>query len=209
MHFVSPIFDLYSDYLLVNQGQTTATDLAALVEGKLSHDAITRSLHQQDYGSAHLWQVVRPFVEQIADPNAVLTLDDTVEAKSYMDQNSLIRFHYDHCQQKALKGINQLTALYTGTVYSLPVAYQLIEKDHAVVAKKSGQTKWVSAVSKQEHFRRLMQRSLINKLIFKYVLADSWFSSAENFNYIAGLGQQFILPLKSNRKVALSAADQQ
>lgn len=50
MHFVSPVFDLYSDYLLVNQGQSTATGLAALVEDKLSHDAITRSLHQQDYG---------------------------------------------------------------------------------------------------------------------------------------------------------------
>jgi hypothetical protein len=209
MHFVSPVFDLYSDYLLVNQGQTTATGLAALVEGKLSHDAITRSLHQQSYGSAQLWQVVRPFIEQIADPNAVLTLDDTVEAKTYMDQNPLIRFHYDHCQQKALKGINQLTALYTGQLYSLPVAYELIKKDQPVVDKKTGKTKWVSGVSKQERFRQLIHQSLVNNLIFKYILADSWFSSAENFSYIANLDQQFIMPLKSNRKVALSKADQQ
>lgn len=209
MHFVSPVFDLYSDYLLVNQGQTTATGLSALVEGKLSHDAITRSLHQQAYGSAQLWQVVRPFVEQIADPNAVLTLDDTVEPKSYMDQNPLIRFHYDHCQQKALKGINQLTALYTAQVHSLPVAYELIEKDQSVLDKKTGNTKWVSSVSKQERFRRLIRQSLNNKLTFKYVLADSWFSSAENFTFVAGLTQQFIMPLKSNRKVALSVADHQ
>ena len=70
MEFVSPIFDLYSDYLLVNQGQPTATRLAALVDGKLSHDAITRSLHQQDYNSVDLWQVVKPFVHQIAKPMA-------------------------------------------------------------------------------------------------------------------------------------------
>lgn len=209
MHFVSPIFDLYSDYLLVNQGQTTATGLSALVEGKLSHDAITRSLHQQTYGSAQLWQVVRPFIELIADPNAVLTLDDTVEPKSYMDQNPLIRFHYDHCQQKALKGINQLTALYTAQVHSLPVAYELIEKDQSVLHKKTGKTKWVSSVSKQERFRRLIRQSLNNNLIFKYVLADSWFSSAENFSFIAGLNQQFIMPLKSNRKVALCEIDHQ
>ena len=209
MHFVSPVFDLYSDYLLVNQGQTTATGLAALVEGKLSHDTITPSLHQQHYGSAQLWQVVRPFIERIADPNAVLTLDDTVEAKTYMDQNPLIRFHYDHCQQKALKGINQLTALYTGQIYSLPVAYELIEKDQPVVDKKMGKTKWVSGVSKQERFRRLIHQSLVNNLIFRYVLADLWFSSAENFTYIADLDQHFIMPLKSNPKVALSKADQQ
>lgn len=209
MHFISPVFDLYSDYLLVNQGQTTATGLSELIEGKISHDAITRSLHQQSYGSAQLWQVVRPFIEQIADPNAVLTLDDTVEAKTYMKQNPLIRFHYDHCQQKALKGINQITALYTGQVYSLPVAYELIEKDQALVDKKTGKTKWVSAVSKQERFRRLIRQSLINRLTFRYILADSWFSSAENFSYITDLKQQFIMPLKSNRKVALSKADQQ
>ncbi|QMW02328.1 transposase [Spirosoma foliorum] len=209
MHFVSPVFDLYSDYLLVNQGQTTATGLSALVEGKLSHDAITRSLHQLSYGSAQLWQVVRPFIEQITDTNAVLTLDDTVEAKAYMNQNALIRFHYDHCQQKALKGINQLTALYTGQVHSLPVAYELIEKDQAILDHKTGKTKWVSGVSKQERFRRLIHQCLVNKLIFKYVLVDSWFSSAENFAYIAELDQHFIMPLKSNRKVALSRADQQ
>lgn len=209
MHFVSPVFDLYSDYLLVNQGQTTATGLSTLVDGKLSHDTITRSLHQQAYGSAQLWQVVRPFIQQISDPDAVLTLDDTVEPKSYMDQNPLIRFHYDHCQQKALKGINQLTALYTGQVHSLPVAYELIEKDQALVDRKSGKTKWVSRVSKQQRFRRLIRQCLDNNLMFRYVLADSWFSSAENFTYIAGLNQHFIMPLKSNRKVALSAADQQ
>ncbi|RCR65431.1 IS701 family transposase [Larkinella punicea] len=209
MHFVSPIFDLYSDYLLVNQGQTTATGLSALVEGKLSHDAITRSLHQLTYGSAQLWQVVKPFVQQIADPNAVLTLDDTVEHKPYMDQNPLIRFHYDHCQRVALKGINQLTALYTGQTSSLPVAYALIEKDLLITDNKTGKTKWISRVSKQERFRQLIRQSLSNNLIFKYILADCWFSSADNFTYIAGLEQQFIMPLKNNRKVALSQADQQ
>lgn len=209
MHFVSPVFDLYSDYLLVNQGQSTATGLSALLEGKLSHDAITRSLHQQPYGSAQLWQVVKPFVEQIADPNAVLTLDDTVEPKPYMDQNPLIRYHYDHCQQVALKGINQLTALYTGQTISLPVAYQLIEKDQLRVDPKTGKTKWINRIGKQQYFRQLIGQCLRNNLVFKYILADSWFSSADNFTYIAGVNQHFIIPLKSNRRVALSRIDQQ
>ncbi|GAB4030784.1 transposase [Spirosoma gilvum] len=207
MRFVSPVFDLYSDYLLVNQGQTTATGLSTLVEGKLSHDAITRSLHQLDYGSPQLWQVVKPFLQQITDPNAVLTLDDTVEPKPYMDTNPLIRFHYDHCLKTALKGINQLTALYTTQTISLPVAYELIEKDQLLTNPKTAKTKWVSTTGKQERFRRLIHQCLLNKLTFKYILADSWFSSSENFNYIAGLGQQFIMPLKSNRKVALSQTD--
>ena len=129
MEFVSPIFDLYSDYLLVNQGQPTATRLAALVDGKLSHDAITRSLHQQDYNSVHLWQVVKPFVHQIAQADGVLIFDDNLEEKPYMATNPLIRYHFDHCQGRTIKGINQLTALYHSASSSLPVAYELIQKN--------------------------------------------------------------------------------
>lgn len=71
--------DLYSDYLVVNQGQATATRLAQLLEGHFSHDQLTRSLNRADYGSAQLWQIVKPFVQQVVQPDAVLVLDDTVE----------------------------------------------------------------------------------------------------------------------------------
>ena len=38
------ILDLYSDYLLSSFGQTTATGLARLLEGEISHDQVTRML---------------------------------------------------------------------------------------------------------------------------------------------------------------------
>ncbi|MGH2642593.1 MAG: hypothetical protein ACRDE2_01475 [Chitinophagaceae bacterium] len=42
------------------------------------------------------------------------------------------------------------------------------------------------------------------------LLADSWLSSVENMQTIkGGLNLDFIFALKSNRKVALSKADQQ
>ncbi len=158
MEFVSPIFDLYSDYLLVNQGQPTATRLSTLVEGKLSHDSITRSLNGQDYGSRDLWKVVKPFAGQIAQENAVLIGDDTVEEKPYMDPNNLIRYHFDHCQGRTIKGINQLTMLYHSGHHSLPVAYELIKKDQPQLHKKTGKTKWVSSVSKHYIFRQMKAR---------------------------------------------------
>lgn len=79
--------------MLVNQGQPTATRLAALVDGELSQDAITRSLHQQDYDAPHLWQVVKPFVPQIAQADGVLIFDHNPEEKPYMATNPLIRYH--------------------------------------------------------------------------------------------------------------------
>jgi hypothetical protein len=38
------LLDLYSDYLLASCGPVTATGLSSLVEGRLSHDQITRFL---------------------------------------------------------------------------------------------------------------------------------------------------------------------
>lgn len=54
-----------------------------------------------------------------------------------------------------------------------------------------------------------MQQCVYNNLIFKCVLADSWFSSAENFRFVADLNCHFIRPLNANRKVALSQSDHQ
>ena len=49
-----------------------------------------------------------------------------------------------------------------------------------------------------------------NNLLFKYVLADSWFASKENLNFIKlDLEKDFIMALKSNRTVDLSKADRQ
>ena len=47
-----------------------------------------------------------------------------------------------------------------------------------------------------------------NNIAFGYVLTDIWFGSADNMNYIhKDISRDFVIPLKSNRKVALSLAD--
>lgn len=200
--------DLYSDYLVVNQGQATATRLSALLEGHFSHDRLTRSLNQADYGSAQLWQIVKPFVAQIAQPNAVLVLDDTVEEKPHSQPNDLIAYHYDHTKGRCVKGLNQLTALYHSQDTSLPVGYHLIKKTKTVPGKKG--PKKVSEQTKQHLFRDLIRQALSNHLPFEYVLADSWYGSVENINYLINREKKFIFALKSNRHVALSAlANQQ
>lgn len=207
MEFISPIFDLYSDYLIVNQGQNTATGLSKLLDNKISHDSITRSLSTSDYTSKDLWSVVKPFAQQISSPDAVLVLDDTIEEKVYMDENDLICWHYDHCIKRAVKGINQMTALYHSQETSLPICFHMIHKTVWVTDKKTGKLKRISSVSKQEIFRQLIKQSITNNLVFSYILADSWFSAAENFNFIQDLNRLFIIPLKANRKIALSQHD--
>ncbi len=56
--------------------------------------------------------------------------------------------------------------------------------------------------------RKMTAVCIKNKLSFKYVLADNWFSSKENMKFIRlDAEKDFIMGLKSNRVVALSKKD--
>src|SRR4028118_2422631 len=119
------LLDLYTDYLLVSFGATTATGMARLIP-EISHDQVTRFLSQHELTDKDLWPIVKPHLRQVQSANAVLILDDSVEEKLYTDQSELITWHYDHTTNRVVKGINLLSALYFSQDVSLPVAFELI-----------------------------------------------------------------------------------
>src|SRR3972149_11311896 len=106
------LLDLYSDYLISSFGQTTATGLAALLDGTVSHDRVQRFLASTQRTSAELWHVVKPHVRAIQSNDGVLIIDDSIAEKPYTDENDIVCWHYDHAQDRCVKGINFLTALY-------------------------------------------------------------------------------------------------
>jgi hypothetical protein len=202
--------DLYTDYLLSTFGQATATGLSRMVGGAVSHDQITRMLCGEKQGSAELWRKVKPSVRKIQNSEGVIILDDSIEEKPYSDENDLVSWHYDHSKQRMVKGINFLSALYPSQGFTLPVGYVLVEKTEVYVDKKDGKSKRRSSVSKNEQARNLLQTAVDNHIPFSYVLNDVWFASAENMRFIVlDIKKQFVMPLKANRKVALSLQDQQ
>jgi len=199
------LLDLYSDYLIASFGQVTATGLARLVEG-VSHDQVTRFLSGDELADKDLWKITKPHIRRIQAPDAVLILDDTVEEKLYSDQSELINWHFDHTVSKAVKGINLLSALYFSQNVSLPVALHLVLKTELKTDVKTGKETWQSPLSKNEIARKMIASTLQKQIPFQYVLADTWFSSAENMVYIKkGAQKDFVIPLKSNRNVFLSA----
>ena len=206
------VLDLYTDYLVSSVGQVTATGLASLLDGSISHDRISRFLASEPFGSADLWRLVKPLVRQVQCEDAVLIIDDSVEAKPYTDESELICWHFDHTVGKSVKGINLMSALYQssyqGQEVSLPVAFELIKKPDIVTDPKTGREKRQGKVTKNELFRSMLQTCVHNQLPFRYVLSDAWFSATENMVFIKQeLVRDFILPLKSNRRVALSEED--
>jgi hypothetical protein len=202
------ILDLYSDYLLSSFGQTTATGLSKLMDGEISHDQITRMLSNSAMDSKTWWKMVKPFVRQIEREDGVLIIDDSIVEKLYTDENDIICWHYDHAKGVTIKGINFLTALYQAQGVALPVTFELVSKTERYLDEKTGKEKRRSSETKNERYRRLLRSTVQNRIPFKYVLNDLWFASAENMVFVKQeLEKEFVMALKSNRKVALSADD--
>jgi hypothetical protein len=204
------LLDLYTDYLVASFGATTATGLARLLDQAVSHDQITRFLAKRQFTSADLWQVVKPIVRQVQHPDGILIIDDTIEEKPYTDESELICWHFDHSKDRTVKGINFLSTLYAVNDVVLPVAVAMVTKTETVIDKKTGKEKQKSACSKNEHYRTMLRACVQNQIPFRYVLNDIWFAAADNMKLIKReLEKDFVMPLKANRKVALSRDEQQ
>lgn len=204
------LLDLYSDYLISAFGQTTATGLSSLLNGEISHDQMQRSLAGEAQTSADLWRIAKPHVRKIESEEGVMIVDDSIAEKPYTDENDIICWHYDHSQQRSIKGINFVTCLYHNQSISLPVGFELVRKTERYTDPKSGKEKRRSNRTKNEMYRDLLQQAVQNQIPFKYALNDIWFASAENMNFVKiTLKKEFIMPLKSNRKVATSVKAKQ
>ena len=202
------IADLYSDYLLASFSATTATGLSHLLEGEISHDQVTRYLAGTKKTAADLWLTVKAVVRQVQSAEGVLIIDDSIEEKPYTDENELVSWHYDHSKDRVLKGINFLTALSASHGVSLPVGFHLVAKTEKYLDPKTQKEKRRSPVTKNELCRELIKQAGVNLIPFRFVVFDTWFASAETMVFIKQQQHRdFICPLKTNRKVALSLAD--
>lgn len=214
MDCMQALEDLYTDFLLVTPGQATATGLSGMLKGEISHDRITRMLHDGKYGDRELWRNVKSVVRQREQEEGVLIIDDTVEEKPWMEENEIICWHHDHTINRTVKGVNQLTLLYHTTKedsngVSIPVGYQTIRKTEIVKDKKSGKEKRKSKKTKNDIAIQLLKGVVRKGLKYKYIVADKWFASVKLMNVIAhDLQKYFVFPLKDNRKIALTLEDQ-
>jgi hypothetical protein len=205
-----PIADLYSDYLLASFGATTATGLSDLLEGEISHDQVTRYLAGPKKTATDLWRTVKSFVREVQSVAGVLIIDDSIEEKPYTDENDIVCWHYDHSKDRMLKGINFLTALYSSQGVSVPVGFHLVAKTQKYTDPKTQKEKRRSPVSKNEVCHELIKQAVRNGILFRFVLFDVWFASAETMVFMKHKQRRdFICPLKTNRKVALSQTDKQ
>lgn len=203
------MLDIYSDYLISSFSYTTATGLSQALSGIISHDKVTRFLSEDDYDSRKLWMLVKPAVRKIETDNGVFIVDDTIEEKPYTDGNDLITWHFDHTFGRNVKGVNILSLLYHNQEITLPVAFQPIQKTESYIDQKTGRERRKSLKTKNEYFREMARRAIIdNQIKCRWFLADVWFSSNDNMEFIRfDLKKDFVMPIKTNRLVCMTAEE--
>lgn len=208
------ILDLYSDYLIASFNLATATGLSKLLDGAYSHDQISRFLGQGLLTQKDYWKVIKPIIRKIEQPCGVIKIDDTIEEKPHSKENDIICYHWDHSNNHSVKGINIINFLYQSPLneeqsMSIPIAYELIEKKEQWFDAKTQKVKRRSSRKKNTIVReRLRILHHLNKVEFRYILWDSWFSSKENLDFVhSELKKYFVVAIKNNRLVALNQKD--
>jgi hypothetical protein len=202
------ILELYSDYLLSSFSYTTATGLSIMTEGEISHDKVTRFLSEGDFTSKELWKIIKPTVREIETDDGIVAIDDTIEEKPYTEENEIVNWYYDHTRGRSVKGINLISALYINDKGKIPINFSIVKKTKTIYDEKKGKERRVSEVTKNEIYQEMLNQIVKNKVRFKYIINDVWYSSADNMVHIKKkLGKEFIMPIKTNRKIALSRED--
>jgi hypothetical protein len=156
---------------------------------------------------------VKPLVRKHQSQEACLIFDDTLIEKAHMDENELICWHWDHGKQVNVKGVNLLTAFYVSSQHAqaepirIPVSYLLVLKTLLFCDIRTRKVRHQSPVTKNEMMQQMIEQAIANQLQFGYILADTWFASADNMRFIDRKKKHFIFDLKDNRLAALSEQD--
>lgn len=198
--------ELYTDYLISNNGYATATGLSAMTDNKISHDKITRFLSKNEFGSKELWLEVKSTVREVESEEGCLIFDDTVQEKKWTDESDMMCWHFDHTVGKSVRGINMLNALYYSNEISIPISFEIIKK-YQFCDIKTKEVKRKAVITKNELMRDMILTAVKNQVKFKYVLMDTWFGAKENFEFIVKYKKEFVSAIKSNRLIALTLED--
>jgi len=152
-----------------------------------AHDAYTRLLKRLPPDSKMLWQEVEPLVERKV---GVLVIDDTTLDKPYASKMALVTQHWSGKHGRVVKGINLISLVWTGSAYRLPCDFRIYNKAH-------------DGLTKNDHFRNMVQQAAEHGFEPELVAFDSWYSGLPNLKQLRTLNWHWLTQLKSNREVSI------
>ena len=191
--------ETYAKFLISSSKNAYSTDLERITDSEYSKDKIYRFLSSGQFCERTFWLSIKPTIKSIQNNNACISFDDTIIHKEYMKENDVVSYYYDHTNMKCTKGINLLSCIYQINDISMPLNFRVVRKTKEKI-DKNGNTKKVSEYTKNQMLRDMLKMTKVNKIKYRYVLADSWYSSTENLKYIhSNLNKLFVFAMKKNR----------
>lgn len=210
------LLDIYTDYLISSMRLVTSTGLSELLDNAVSHDRISRLLSRREFTQKDYWQAVKSILRRMESSSGIIKIDDTISEKPHSTENDIVCWNFDHTTGRTVKGINIINFVYqphlsSDSKFSLPIAFEIVEKTEKFFDAEANKVKRRSSRGKNEIVReRLRILHFVNRVKFQTVLWDSWYSCAENFDFVhKELKKTFIGAIKCNRKVALTIEDKQ
>ncbi len=186
----------YINFLVAAQRVFSAVEAARSHpddERKPAHDAYTRLLQRLPPDSAALWAEVQPCIER---DKGLLVIDDTTLDKPYANQMALVTRHWSGKQHEVVQGINLISLVWSDGDAAFPCDFRLYNKVE-------------NGLSKNDHFRALLETAKARGVAPNLVAFDSWYSSLENLKLVREFAWDWLTRLKSNRQVSVQAGAQQ
>lgn len=184
----------YGQYLLVSQINYTLTNFADHSE-RFSHDAVNRFLRDEKLRPSVVWDNVKGQI--VATPSGYLVFDDTVVDKQHSFAIELVRRQWSGNAKGIIKGIGVVTCIYVNPETD---QFWLIDY-HLYDPAGDGKSK--------DHVREMLKGAVYSKqLPFQAVLMDSWYATKDVMLQIEDLEKVYYCPLKTNRLVDDSSAQQ-
>ncbi len=88
MQYTGKLIDSESDYLSICSGRVSHVDLSNALDNAISHDTCTSLLNLDLRQTKHVFQRSKRLIDATKSDNfGVLTMDNTIEAKPYMERN--------------------------------------------------------------------------------------------------------------------------
>ena len=153
-----------------------------------AHDAYTRLLHRLEPDPETLYREVEPLVNK---NQGVLVLDDSTLDKFYAKKIMPVHRHWSGKHKRVVMGINLISMVWTDGDRIMPLDYRIDDKP-------------VDGLSKNDHFRNLLNTAKLRGFCPKAVLFESWYSSLDNLKLVREHGWNFLTQLKVNRRVDLN-----
>jgi len=160
---------------------------------QVAHDAYTRLLQRLPPDSEALWAEVQACIDIL---KGLLVIDDTTLDKPYAHKMALVSRHWSGKHQEVVQGINLISLVWTDGDAALPCDYRLYNKVR-------------DGLSKNDHFRSMLEAAKERGFQPALVAFDSWYSSLENLKLVRDFDWAWLTRLKSNRQVSVQAHQSQ